>query len=93
MLSWYYHEVMGMIDENEEKKYLMVDDYELSKILDKLKEIISIEHFHNTKILIDTDVKLPDITLKTVMILMTCVIKDDDKFYLQLFLGEALLEA
>ena len=93
MLSWYYHEVMGTIDENEEKKYLMVDDYELSKILDKLKEIISIEHFHNTKILIDTYVKLPDITLKTVMILMTCVIKDDDKFYLQLFLGEALLEA
>ena len=35
--------------------------------------------------------KLPDdITLKNVMILTTCVIKDDGKFYPQLFLEEAL---
>ena len=27
------------------------------------------------------------------LILMTCVIKDDDKFHLQLFIEEALLEA
>ena len=43
--------------------------------------------------MIDTDDKLPhDITLKNV-ILMTCVIKDDSKFYPQIFLEEALLAA
>ena len=31
--------------------------------------------------------------LKVITILMTCVIKDDGKFYLQIFLEEALLEA
>ena len=45
-----------------------------------------------TKILVDTDDKLPDdITLKNAVILMTCVIKDDGKFYPQIFLEEALL--
>ena len=44
--------------------------------------------------LIDTDDKLQDdITLQIVVILMTYVIKDDGKFYPQLFLKEALLEA
>ena len=38
------------------------------------------------------DDKLPDdITLKNVVILMACVIKDGDKFYSQLFLQEVLL--
>ena len=46
---------------------------------------------NNTKILINTDDKLPDdVTFKNVVILMTCVIKDDNKFYLQIFLEEAL---
>ena len=50
-----------------------------------------IEKFANTGILIDTDDKLPEnITLKNVV---TCIIKYNDKFYLQLFLKEALLEA
>ena len=41
-----------------------------------------------------TDDKLPDdITFKNVLILMTCVIKDDDKFYPQPFLEETLSEA
>ena len=31
-------------------------------------------------------------TLKNVVILMTCVMKDGNKFYTQLFLEEALLE-
>ena len=35
----------------------MVDDYMLDKVLDKIKEIISIEKFHNTKTMIDTDDK------------------------------------
>ena len=40
---------------------------------------------------IDTDDELPDdIALKYAVILMTCVIKDGDKFYPQLFLEEAL---
>ena len=39
----------------------------------------------------NTDDKLPDyITLKNVMILITCVIKDGTKFYPQIFLDEAL---
>ena len=41
--------------------------------------------------MIDTDDKLPDdITFKNAAILMTCVIKDDDKHYLQIFLVEVL---
>ena len=59
----------------------MVDDYMLDKVLDKIKETIGIKTFDKTKILIDTDDKLPnDITLKNVVILITCVIKDDGKF-------------
>lgn len=71
----------------------MVDHYVLAKVLDKIKKIIGIEHFDNNKILIDTNDELLDnITSKNV-ILMACVIKDDYKFYPQLFLQEALLEA
>ena len=69
----------------------MMIDYMLHKVLDKIKEIIGID---NTKILIDTYDKLPDdITLKNAVTLMTCVKKDDGKFFPQLFLEEALLEA
>ena len=69
----------------------MVDDYLLDKVLEKLKEILHIEKFDNTKILIDTDNKLPvDITLKNIMILMTSVIKNGGKFYPQLFSEETL---
>ena len=47
--------------------------------------IISIEKFDKTKILIDTDVKLVDeVSLEIILILW--VIKDGDKFYLQIFL-------
>ena len=57
----------------KEKKYLMVDDYMLYKLLDNIKEMIGIGKFDDTKILIDMDDKLPDdITLKNVVILMTC---------------------
>ena len=69
----------------------MVNDYMLDKVLDKIKETIGIVKFDNTKILIDTDDKLQDyITLKNVVILITCIIKDDDKFYQQIFLEETL---
>ena len=47
----------------------------------KIKEILVIEKFDNTKILIDADDKLPnDITLRNVLILITCIIKDDNKY-------------
>ena len=61
---------------------MMIDNYMLNQVLDKTKNRKDIEHFDNTKILIDTDDKLPNnITLKDFLILMTCVIKDDEKFY------------
>ena len=72
---------MGKTEEQEEK-HLMVDDYMLDKVLDKVKGIITIEKFDDTKILIDTDDKLPDhIISKIVVILMKCVIKDNKEFY------------
>ena len=43
----------------------MVDYYMLNKVLDKIKEIIGIKQFDDTKISNDTDNKLPNnITLK-----------------------------
>ena len=66
----------------------------LDKVLDKNKEKLGIEKYDDTQILVDTDDKLPvDVTLKNVSILMTCVIRDDGKFYPQRFLEEALLIA
>ena len=56
-----------------------------------MKEMISFERFDDTKMLIDTDDKLPDdITFKNVAVLMTCVIKDVNKFYPQIFSEETL---
>ena len=47
--------------------------------------------YYDFKILIDADDKLPDgIVLKNMLIFMTCVIKDDGKFYQQIILEEAL---
>lgn len=46
---------MGKIQEHEGKKYLMVDDYMLDKAIGKSKEIIDIEQFDDTKILIRLD--------------------------------------
>ena len=64
----------------------MVDDYMLERVLDKITEIIGIEYFDNTKILIDTNDQLPqDITWKNVVILMTCIINNDGKFYHRYF--------
>ena len=64
---------------------MMVDYYILRKVSSKIKEIISIEKFGDTKILVVADDKFPDnSTLKNVVILIICVIKDGDKFYLQI---------
>ena len=84
MLNMYYDELKGSLKSMKEKKYLMVDNYAPDKVLDKIKRI-GIEKLDSIKILIDTDDKLPDdITFKNAMILMTCIIKDSDKFYPQL---------
>ena len=65
---------------------MMVDYYILRKVSSKIKEIISIEKFGYTKILVVADDKFPDnSTLKNVVILIICVIKDGDKFYPQIF--------
>ena len=44
MLSLYYHELLGKIEEHEGKMYLMIDDYMLDKRLSKIKMIIGIEN-------------------------------------------------
>ena len=55
------------------RKYLMVDDYMLDKVLDKIKDITGTETFDGTQLLTDTDDKRPnDNTLKNVMIIMAC---------------------
>ena len=78
----HYYELMEKIEEHEGKQYLMIDDCMLHKVLGKIK-----------KILIDIDDKLLDhITLKNALILMIFVIKDDGKFYPQLYSEEAFYE-
>ena len=52
-----YHELIGRSEECERKKYLIVGDNILDKVLDNIKEIKCIEKFDNSKILIDTDVR------------------------------------
>ena len=72
---------------------MMVDDYMLDKVLEQIKKIIGIEEFDDIKILIETDDNLADdVTLKSVVILNTCVMKNGDKFYPQIFLEEAFVE-
>ena len=71
---------------------MIVDDYIFSKVLDKVKKVISIEKFDDTKSLIDIDDKSSvDFTLKNMVILITCIIKNDGKFYPQIFLEEVLV--
>ena len=82
MSSLHYHEFMGKIEEDEKNIVMMVDSYMLGKLLDTITEIIGIRKIDDTKILVDTNGKLPDnIALKNVMILRAYVIKDDRKFY------------
>ena len=58
-----------------------------------IKEIIGNEKCDGTNILIDADDKLLNyITLKNVVIIMTSVVRDDGKFYSQLFLEKALYD-
>ena len=60
----------------------MIDGYLLEKVLEKIKEIVSIEKFDNTKIFSDANDWLPaDITFKNAAILMTCFTKNHGLFY------------
>ena len=75
------------------KKILVDDDDILDKVVDKITKIIGIEKLDDSKILIDTDDKLPDdITLKNDVILskmiVNRIIKDESKFYSEIFLQE-----
>ena len=49
MLSLHYQELIGKVKEAKEKN-LMVDDYMLDTVLDRIKEIINIEELDNTKL-------------------------------------------
>ena len=49
MLSLYFDKFMGKIKEHERKKHLIIDGYMLNKVLDKIKEIITIQKIHNTR--------------------------------------------
>ena len=60
MPNLHYRELMGKIGERKGKKYLMVNDYMLDKVLDKIIETIGTAKFDDTKILIDSVDKLPD---------------------------------
>ena len=72
---------------------MTVSDYMLDKVLDNIKEAMGIVKLVDTNILFDMDDKLPDyITLKNVVILITCIIKDDGTFYPQIFWEEALYD-
>ena len=62
MLGLDYPALTAKIEENVGKKYLIVDDYMLNKALAKVKEIIGIEKFDDTK-----DDNFPDnITFKNI---------------------------
>ena len=49
MVRLHYRELMEKIEEHEGKKYLMVDEHMLDKILDKIKEILAIENLATLK--------------------------------------------
>ena len=58
VLSLCYHKLIVKIEENEGNKYLMIDVYVLSKVLNKVKEIKNIEKFVDTMILIHTNCQM-----------------------------------
>lgn len=60
----------------------MVDEYILEHVLDKSKEIKGIGKLDDTKILVDIDDTLGnEITLKNVVIIVSCIMKNYDNFY------------
>ena len=90
MLSLYYHELMRKIKEHDRSTFLMVNDYTLEKILDKIKETIDIVKLDDTKILINADDKLPDYISLKMLWYLEHVIKDSAKCHRQIILQEPL---
>ena len=68
------------IKEHEGRNYLMVDGYILDKVYEGVKKLIDIEEFDDTKI------------LKKYCCINDTAIKDDGKFYPELFLEETLYD-
>ena len=62
MLNLYHEELIGTTKEYEGKKYLMVNDYTVCNVLDKIKGI-GIEQLDDIRILTDADDKLRDDTI------------------------------
>ena len=52
MSSLYYHDLVGKIEEHDDKKYLTLGNNILNEVLDKIRDIIGIEKFDEAKILI-----------------------------------------
>ena len=92
MLSLYFHELIRKIEEYERKKHLMIDDNILDKVLDKIKKIKDIGKFDDIRFWLIQMISCQMILLcKNVVVSITCVIKDGDIFYPQLFLEETLV--
>ena len=49
MLNLYYHELMGKVKEHKGKKYLMLDDYVLDKVLERLKKPLALKNLTKLK--------------------------------------------
>ena len=59
MLNLHYDELIGKTEKWKGKKYLIIDDYPLDKVLDKIKRI-DILNLEDNKIMINTDDKFSD---------------------------------
>ena len=65
---------------------MILNNNNFNKVLDRIKEIISIERYDRAKILIDADDKLPNnIIFRNVVTLIIYIIIYDGKFYPQIF--------
>ena len=59
MLNLHYDELIGKTEGWKGKKYLIVDDYPLDKVLDKIKRI-AIINLQDNNIIINTDDKFSE---------------------------------
>ena len=65
ILSLHYNKLKGKIEKKKGERYFIACHFILNKVLDKIKEMIGIKKYADTKILVDTDDELPIyITLK-----------------------------
>ena len=65
ILSLHCNKLKGKIEKKKGERYFIACHFILNKVLDKIKEMIGIKKYADTKILVDTDDELPIyITLK-----------------------------